>query len=50
MKIDHEFSVDVNWKIGCQSNQITLTESSSRGFSDPIYNNMNTLNTELLEL
>ena len=33
-----------------KSNQITLIESSSRGFSDPIYNNMNTLNTKIFKL
>ena len=40
-----QFSV---WKI--KSNQITLIESSLRGFLDPIDNNMNTSNTKLFKL
>ena len=35
---------------GIKSNQITLIQSFSRGVSDPIYNNMNTLNTKLFKL
>ena len=38
------------FEVQTKSNQITLIESSSKSFSDPIYNNMSTLNTKLLKL